>query len=206
MAVNRRNFKRCVLLVTIFIALFYNAVSQGKTYKDSILSYQQNYISIHEVVGKDDRKYINFYNIDKSYCVTAYLKKITDATGFEMNTSSGMKQQYFKYGMLTFKLHDSILHLFVYQSASLMKEQKYKGYLFVPFTDATSGFESYGGGRYIEFYIGDIKNNRVVLDFNKAYNPYCAYATGYNCPVPPRENILSIPIAAGEKNYGKPVH
>ena len=108
--------------------------------------------------------------------------------------------------MLTFKLHDSLLHLYVYQFEALMKKEKLKDYLFVPFGDATSGFESYGGGRYIEFYISDIKNNQVILDFNKAYNPYCAYTTGYNCPIPPLENLLIVAIPAGEKNYGKKVH
>jgi uncharacterized protein (DUF1684 family) len=87
-----------------------------------------------------------------------------------------------------------------------MKQEKLREYLFVPFGDATSGFESYGGGRYIEFYISDIKNNKVIIDFNKAYNPYCAYTTGYNCPIPPAENLLTVAIPAGEKNYGKKIH
>jgi len=180
--------------------------AQKKSYNDSLIAYQQNYISTHEVVGKEDKKYIQFYDIDKSFCVLASFKKIDDKEGFDMNTSSGMKKKYFKYGLLTFRLHDSLLHLFVYQSKDLMKQEKLKEYLFVPFGDATSGFESYGGGRYIEFYISDIKNNQVVIDFNKAYNPYCAYTTGYNCPLPPLENLLKVPIAAGEKNYGKKIH
>lgn len=123
-----------------------------------------------------------------------------------MNTSSGMKKRYFIYGLLSFKLHDCLLHLYVYQSKVLMQQKKYRDYLFVPFGDATSGFESYGGGRYLEFYITDIKNHHVTLDFNKAYNPYCAYTTGYNCPIPPKENLLPVAITAGEKNYEKPFH
>jgi uncharacterized protein (DUF1684 family) len=206
MPVKLQVIKRFNFLFISFILFFQNTAAQNKTYRDSILSYQQNYISTHEVVDKDDRKYIHFYDIDKRYCIIASLERITDTKGFEMNTSSGVKQKYFQYGLLTFKLHDSLMHLFVYQSASLMRQEKYKDYLFVPFGDATSGFESYGGGRYIEFYIADVKNNQVVLDFNKAYNPYCAYTTGYNCPLPPKENLLHIPIAAGEKNYGKPIH
>jgi len=178
-----------------------------KSYKDSLAVYQQNYVAKHEVVGKGDKKYIQFYDINESYRVTASFKKIDDDDGFDMNTSAaGIKQKYFKYGLLTFRLHDSLLHLYVYQSKDLMKQRKFKEYLFVPFGDATSGFESYGGGRYIDFYIKDIKNNEVVIDFNKAYNPYCAYTTGYACPLPPLENLLTAPIAAGEKNYGKKIH
>src|SRR4029077_12782195 len=118
----------------------------------------------------------------------------------------GKTKRFFKYGLLSFSLHGSLLHLFVYQSEALMKKEEMKEYLFVPFGDATSGFESYGGGRYIDLSISAIKKNRVILDFNKAYNPYCAYASGYNCPIPPLENLLTVPIVAGEKNYGKKVH
>ncbi len=195
------------LFTFIILLIFYkDSTAQGRTYKDSIISYEQNYINNHEVVTGNDRKYIHFYDVDESYRVTASFKRIADATGFEMNTSSGMKKKYFIYGLLTFRLHDTLVHLFVYQSEYLMKQKKYKDYLFVPFGDATSGFESYGGGRYLEFNIPDIKNNYVILDFNKAYNPYCAYTAGYNCPLPPKENLIAVSIKAGEKNYGKPIH
>ncbi len=180
--------------------------AQNRTYRDTIVDYQQNYINTLEVVDKDDRKYIHFYEIDESYRVSASFERIKDKRGFDMNTSSGMKKHYFVYGLLTVNLHDSLLNLYVYQSEALMRQAKYKDYLFVPFGDATSGYESYGGGRYIEFYIPDIKNNHVVLDFNKAYNPYCAYTTGFNCPIPPKENILPTAIFSGEKNYQKPYH
>ncbi|MEO6329475.1 MAG: DUF1684 domain-containing protein [Ginsengibacter sp.] len=194
----------CLFLLPGLLAL--TSFAQKRSYKDSLVAYEQNYIATHEVVGKEDKKYIQFYDIDKSFRVTASFKKIDDKEGFDMNTSSGMIKKYFKYGLLTFRLHDSLLHLYVYQSKDLMKQKKLKEYLFVPFSDSTSGFESYGGGRYIEFYIPDIKNNNVVIDFNKAYNPYCAYTTGYNCPLPPLENLLTVPIPAGEKNYGKKIH
>ncbi len=191
----------------IFFSFFTPSIyAQEKTYKDSIIDYEQNYIDTHEVVGKDDGRYIHFYEPDRGYRVIASFEKIKDRKGFEMNTSSGMKKHYFIYGLLSFKLHDSLLHLYVYQSETLMQQKKYKDYLFVPFGDATSGFESYGGGRYLDLTIQDIKNNKVVLDFNKAYNPYCAYTSGYNCPIPPKENLLNIAIASGEKNYSKPYH
>ena len=190
----------------VFISLLQTASAQKKTYRDSILAWQQKYINTHEVVLKNDRKFLHFYPVDESYRVVASFKKITDEKGFDMNTSSGIKKKHFVYGLLTFKLHDSLVHLYVYQSAALMKQEKLKDYLFVPFGDATSGFESYGGGRYMEFYIPDIKNNTVVLDFNKAYNPYCAYTTGFNCPIPPMENLLKVAVPAGEKDFQKPVH
>lgn len=206
MSIKLQPHKKFMCLFIIIILFFQNTFAQDKSYNDSLISYQQNYINTHEVVGKDDRKYIHFYTIDERYRVTASFERINDAKGFDMNTASGVKQKYFHYGLLTFKLHDSLVHLYIYQSASLMKQEKYKDYLFVPFGDATSGYDSYGGGRYLDFTISDIKNNILVIDFNKAYNPYCAYTTGYNCPIPPKENLLTVAIPAGEKNYGKPVH
>jgi hypothetical protein len=198
-------------MVKYFIFIFFIssvqfAVAQKQTYRDSILTYQQKYIKNLKVIGDTDRQFLRFYPADKSYRVVASFKRIIDTTGFDMNTSSGKIQKYFTYGLLTFKLNDTIVQLHVYQSAALMKKEKLKDYLFVPFGDATSGFESYGGGRYMEFFVKDIKNNKVILDFNKAYNPYCAYTTGYNCPIPPMENLLKVAVRAGEKDYAKPVH
>ena len=193
-----------ILIISGFISHY--GIAQKKTYKDSILAWQKNYITTHEVVLKDDKKFLHFYPADKNYRVVASFKKIIDTIGFDMNTSSGMKKKHFIYGLLTFKLNVSLVRLYVYQSATLMKQEKLKDYLFVPFGDATTGFESYGGGRYMEFHIPDIKNNKVILDFNKAYNPYCAYTTGYNCPIPPIENLLKVAVRAGEKDYSKPVH
>jgi uncharacterized protein (DUF1684 family) len=204
---SNRIYSKGVYLLFISFMLFAQGINaQNKTYDDSIISYQQHYVDTHEVVTKDDRKFIQFYDINEHYVVTAYFKKIEDKTGFEMNTSSGMKKKYFQYGIVTFNLLDSLQHLYVYQSATLMMQEKYKDYLFIPFGDATSGFTSYGGGRYLDLVFSDIKDGKIILDFNKAYNPYCAYVTGYNCPLPPKENLLNIPIKAGEKNYGKPIH
>lgn len=198
--------KRIYFLSFSCLLFLHNINAQNKSYHDSIISYQQHYVDTHEVVTKSDRKFIRFYDINEDYLVTASFKKIEDKTGFEMNTSSGMKKKYFQYGIVTFNLFDSVQHLYVYQSADLMKQEKYKDYLFIPFGDATSGFTSYGGGRYLDLVFSDIKDGKIILDFNKAYNPYCAYVTGYNCPIPPKENLLNIAIKAGEKNYGKPIH
>jgi uncharacterized protein (DUF1684 family) len=204
MTIRLRIPEKCSLTFILIFLCFWHTSAQ--TYTDSLISFQQNYINNHEVVGKNDKKFIHFYPVDKNYCVMASFKKIIDTKGFDMSTASGAKQHYFRYGFLTFSLQNSLVHLYIYQSASLMKQEKYKDYLFVPFGDATSGFETYGGGRYLDFTISDIKNNHLVIDFNKAYNPYCAYTTGYNCPIPPKENLLTVSIPAGEKNYGKPVH
>lgn len=158
------------------------------------------------MIESGDRKYISFFPPDPSYNIIAQFEKVNDTIGFEMNTSTGMKKPYLVYGKASFIINGRLVSLFIYRSKTLMLEEQYADYVFIPFGDATSGITSYGGGRYIDLSIKQIENNSLSIDFNKAYNPYCAYTTGYNCPIPPVENLLNVPIFAGEKNYGKPYH
>jgi uncharacterized protein (DUF1684 family) len=72
-------------------------------------------------------------------------------------------------------------------------------YLFCPFKDKTNGNQTYGSGRFLDFEEKDLEN--MVLDFNYAYNPYCAYNSNYSCPIPPFENHLDVEVLAGEKNW-----
>ena len=189
-------------LLFIFCSTFSFSQQKDK-YVESIKAYQKNYTTTHEVVKGKDKKYFRFFPISITYNVSCTFKKLTDSTGFIMKTSANTLQHYFKYGSLVFNLNGNACRLFVYQSKELMKTEKYRDYLFVPFTDATTGDETYGSGRYLEFYIPEIKNNILQLDFNKAYNPYCAYATGFHCPIPPKENNLSLAVRAGEMVFGK---
>jgi uncharacterized protein (DUF1684 family) len=172
-------------------------------YADSLEAFRKNYMATHEVVKGKDKKYFRFFPVSSEYAVECVFERIPDSTGFSMPTSAGTRKEFYKYGKLSFRLTGRALQLYVYQGKELLKKAEYRDYLFVPFTDSTSGDESYGGGRYLEFYIPEIRNNHITLDFNKAYNPYCAYASGFRCPVPPAENHLSVAIRAGEKAFGK---
>ena len=193
-----------VFLITLTFILCNNTFAQKKDlYVEYIKAYQKKYVATHEVVPKKDKKHFHFFPISSNYNVTCTFEKITDTVGFTMTTSAKTLKHYFKYGRLGFTIDGTQYHLFVYQSSDLMQTEQYRNYLFVPFTDATTGDESYGSGRYIEFYIADIQNNILHLDFNKAYNPYCAYSPNYKCPIPPKENFLPVAIKAGEMNFGK---
>jgi uncharacterized protein (DUF1684 family) len=193
---------KCTLL-SFLLLLSFASFAQRSKYIDSIKKFQQNYVATHEVVKEADRKYFRFFPVNEKYKIVAVFKKVNDTKGFIMKTSGTKTPQYFKYGILTFTIDRKELQLTVYQSEQLMKDDKYRNYLFVPYTDLTSGNKSYGGGKYLDFLLEDIQNNTLLIDFNKAYNPYCAYATGYNCPVPPRENDLPVAIKAGEMDFGK---
>jgi len=193
-----------IFYLLLFIFLYQFSFAQTKDlYTSSTQAWQKNYVATHEVVKQKDKKYFHFFPVNKAFNVSCIFEKITDTAGFTMRTSANTLKHYFKYGRLNFKLSGKDHHLFVYQGKDLMQTEKYKDYLFVPFTDASSGDETYGSGRYLEFYIKDIKSNMLQLDFNKAYNPYCAYSAGFKCPIPPRENFLPVAIRAGEMNFGK---
>lgn len=194
------------ILYFIAITILFSSLAIGQKkdfYTDQLKAYQKDYVANHEVVPKKDKKHFYFFPIDKEFNVVSHFEKITDTVGFTLTTSANTLKHYYKYGRLDFMIAGKEYLLFIYQGKDLMETEKYKDYLFVPFADETNGDESYGSGRYLEFVKSDIHDNQLRLDFNKAYNPYCAYASGYKCPIPPKENRLPVAIKAGEKNFGK---
>ena len=116
-----------------------------------------------------------------------------------MKTSTSRTPMYIKYGELHFELEGKPMVLNVYMDIELSKKPGFKDYLFLPFLDLTNGETTYAGGRYLDIVIP--KSKEVVLNFNKAYNPYCAYNHNYSCPLVPRENDLDIAIEAGVKKF-----
>jgi hypothetical protein len=138
---------------------------------------------------------LNYYPPDKAFRVQARLTRFDSPEPLKVDTSTGEPQTYLKYGKIEFEIQGSRMQLFVYKSA----ENPFAMSLFLPFRDTTSGSETYGSGRYLD--LEEQGGDEYQLDFNKAYNPYCAYDGSYTCPIPPRENILPVRIVAGEKNY-----
>ncbi|GAB4027724.1 DUF1684 domain-containing protein [Spirosoma koreense] len=152
---------------------------------------------------ESDLGYVQFFAPDSTYRVMATLKLTPNAEPFDMPTYNGKTRPHVVYGILSFVLNGKKQQLTLYRNLNAIRIPEYRDYLFLPFKDATSGKETYGGGRYMDLRKGDIQDGRVTLDFNKAYNPYCAFQEGYPCPIPPKNNVLSIAIKAGEKAYGK---
>ena len=109
-----------------------------------------------------------------------------------MITSTGSAREYVKYGHFSFEVNGEVATLQVYQDPE-------GDYFFLPFVDATAPEETYGAGRYLD--IESIGNGEFLIDFNYAYNPYCAYNDKWSCPIPPKENRLKMRIEAGEKNF-----
>lgn len=144
---------------------------------------------------KEDFQGIHFFPIDLNYVVLAQFKAIENGKTIPFPTSAQKIKYYKEYGSLHFKLNGQKYQLMVYQSDPPI--EGYEDSLFLPFMDDTNGETSYGGGRYIDLSLSDIQNNSLLLDFNQAYNPYCAYSQHYNCPIPPLNNFLDTAIEAG---------
>lgn len=133
-----------------------------------------------------------YFSIEPEYSVPAVLKPSNDPTIIEMPTSTGTNRKMRRAGTLEFTLKGQPLKL-----TALNEVGESPSHLFVPFSDLTSGTETYAAGRFM-----DLNRNGTGIyevDFNRAYIPYCYYNPTYECPYPPRENRLNIPIRAGER-------
>lgn len=146
-------------------------------------------------------KALNFFPIDTNYIVTAKLKFFENSKPFKMQTTTGRLPIYKIYASATFKINgvEQVLH--IYQNQKLLITDDFEDYLFLPFTDKTNAESTYGGGRYID--LKTTTEDTIIIDFNRAYNPYCAYNSKYSCPIPPKANHLNIEINAGVKAYNK---
>jgi len=153
------------------------------------------------LTAKEIKKFkgLEFYPINEAYRVEATLEILQNQQPFTIPTSSQQQKIFVKYAIARFELLGQAFEFPLYQSLQLQQSEEYKDYLFAPFTDETNGFETYGGGRYMDLRIPE--GNTLVIDFNKAYNPSCAYSPNYNCPIPPRENDLTLEVKAGVKAW-----
>lgn len=149
------------------------------------------------IEGKIEFKGLQYFPIDPRYKITASFRPSTERKLYTILTSDGNEEKYAEYGYATFDFDGFRNELLILEIISMGPG---KGKPFLAFGDATSTQETYGAGRYL-----DIEKNpgssEIILDFNKAYNPYCAYNETFSCPLPPPQNLLRIPIRAGEKNY-----
>lgn len=144
-------------------------------------------------------KALKFFPLNEIFKVKAVLTVNASPQLFKMPTSTDNLPVYSTYGELTFELSGQQYTLQVYQNQQLKNIEGFEDYLFVPFSDQTNGDETYGGGRYLDFRIP--KSKEITIDFNKAYNPYCAYNDHYSCPKVPESNNLVIRIEAGALNW-----
>jgi hypothetical protein len=196
----------------IIILILQACNSQGKRELVGITEYQQKLNASYKDASKSPLKKkdlknfkgLDFFPVDSSFIVVATLVKTFNAPTFEMPTTTDRKPLYKEYGRLSFSLNGKNNELTIYRSQDDINDKTYENHLFLPFTDATSGNESYGGGRYMDIMTTDENlDGSINLNFNNTYNPYCAYNDKYSCPLTPRKNHLNTAIKAGIKVFKK---
>ena len=180
----------------------------AQTYGDSIGAWQKQYTKDlladkRSPIKPGDVKYMHFYPADRAFCVWGDVTVNPGSQPFLINTHSGKQKPFKEYGTITFKIKDTTQTLHIYQMVDMMSGKPNNDELFIPFNDRTNYEGTYAGGRYIDLSIKDIVNGQLLIDFNKCYNPYCAFSDGYSCPIPPDENHLHMSITAGEKMFSK---
>lgn len=144
-------------------------------------------------------KKLKYYAFDHKYLVEAQFIPNKKAKKFKMKTTTDRKPLYSKFAKIKFELKGELYVLDVYQNLGLIQKEGYEDYLFIPFTDLTNGESTYGGGRYLDFRMP--KGETVEIDFNLAYNPYCAYNYKYSCPIVPLEDHIPTRVEAGVLKY-----
>lgn len=193
-----------VMVVALIIFYSFQGKDSGKEYEAEISKERQakdDYMrSSDESPFGDEKKNckgLNYFPIDFNYRISAKLISIENKKVVVLPTSDNLEKKYLEYAFTEFELNGEPCKLLILE---IMEEGPYRGTLFLAFADATSANETYGAGRYL-----DVKKvpgaSSVVLDFNQAYNPYCAYSEKFSCPFPPKENVLKVAVRAGEKSY-----
>lgn len=198
------------LLSLLFISIFFiNCTAQNSSYEKEIKEFQYELntsyanTSTSPLTAEDLKtfKTLDFFNINEKFKIKATLKLTPNEPIFEMQTTTDRTPLYRKYAIAYFSIDGKNFELSLYQNQEHLTSMEYGNLLFLPFNDASNGKTSYGGGRYIDVEIPEEGNSSIVIDFNKAYNPYCAYNHKYSCPIPPKENSLDISIDAGVKAF-----
>jgi uncharacterized protein (DUF1684 family) len=199
-------------LIVAFLSLFISCNSQDKRPLIGKTEYQQKLNAVFKDASKSPLKNkdlksfkgLDFFPVDSSYIIIASIEKTPDTPFLGMATNTEEKSYYRKFGILTFTLKEKEMQLTLYESLEESENPVFEDYLFLPFTDETSGSDSYGGGRYMDVFKSKINTNGTLeLNFNNTYNPYCAYNDDYSCPLTPRDNHLSMEILAGVKDFKK---
>jgi uncharacterized protein (DUF1684 family) len=207
-----------ILLVVILFMTFLINLEEPESTTDDILADNYTVALVRERIKKDadlidsavsrfnreertqfSEKGLQYFDPDKQYRVIAEFATDTSTPVFQMPTTTERAPNYRIYGYLHFIIKDTLCKLTAYQNMDFKNSPDYDNTLFVPFMDNTNGLYTYGGGRYLDITIPE--SDTTILDFNRAYNPYCAYAARWSCPLVPFENDLNVSIIAGEKSY-----
>lgn len=186
------------IVVAFSAIIFFTLSGSDDNYNESIEIFRKQYVENLRVTEDSPFKDIEFKGLDfyapnSDYRVDAKSVSLTDKEIISLNTSDGKKRNYIKTTLLIFELNGRV------DTLTLLQNLEDPTDYFLPFVDETSGEDTYGAGRYLP--VEPSKGTSIELDFNRAFNPYCAYNEAYSCPMPPKENYINSKVEAGEKNY-----
>lgn len=196
--------------ILLLLVLSTGTFAHAQHWVDSVLQHRERQIrdllaDTRQPVDSTTVKGISWFEPDASFRLTGHLEPLTDVTPIDIPTFSGITKPFRpvarfvgRYGEYSFQLT-----LYEYASKGL---SRISTPLFLPFKDPSNGDTSYGGGRYLDIPREILQADTVIIDFNLAYNPLCAYSDGFNCPIPPTENHLDFPVHAGEKAFPDALH
>lgn len=197
---------RLILLLSLCCPAW--GLAQG-SFQDSVLQFREIWwqgmlADPRAPLDSADFVHLDWFSPDPLWRVKCTFERIDDAEIIDIPTYSGISKRFRPFGRLLFLMEGRTMELIAYQSFINPAMAALDDHLFLPFKDLTTGEDTYGGGRYIDLSRKDAESGQFILDFNSAYNPWCAYSSGYNCPIPPKENFLDVRITAGERNYRGP--
>ena len=205
--------KQVLIFIIPFLFSFSSLISHGQTsrpssvFKKELVKERQqkntDFISgVQSPLDDSDKlgfQGLNYFKPSSSWVIKARIEKYETPDTIQMRTTTERLPLYIVYGKANFRINNKEHELTIFRNVGLMNKPGYENYLFIPFTDETSGNQTYGGGRYVDAYIED--SEFLTIDFNRAYNPYCVYNKKYSCPIPPSGNHLTIKVNAGEKLF-----
>ncbi|MEN7550905.1 DUF1684 domain-containing protein [Rapidithrix thailandica] len=194
-----------IVVVSMIIYYSFEGVEYNQSYEEEVIEYREKkdrslkHDSESPLDKQQKEKFggLQYYKANIAYKVEAEVVPYKIPETLTVTTSQDLERSFLKYGKARFTLGDKEHELLLLKPIRSTTPQA-ENMLFLPFTDETSGRETYGAGRYLDL---EERDDKIVIDFNYAYNPYCAYNEIYDCPIPPQENHLNIKILAGEKVY-----
>lgn len=194
-----------VLIVAIVTITVINFMSTGEGTEEYISRIEEDrktrngfMVSSSSPFAEEDRKTftnLKYYPVKEEFKILAKLTRVQRKQPIFIPTTTGESKKYIPYGFAEFEIDGKPQKLLLYQDW----EENNPNKLSLMFADDTSGDTTYGGGRYID--VARSSTNAITIDFNMAYNPFCHFNDEYSCPIPPKENLLTVAIEAGEKLY-----
>jgi hypothetical protein len=189
-----------ILVGIIYVSIPNEHITSPKKNEDSLASVELRKSKNETFRNSDESpikekelfKGLAYFDFNQKWIVKFNVQRLDKIEKIKINMTDGSQEEMLKFGHISAMIDGKEVKLELYQHAD--------GNLFLPFTDKTAPKETYGGGRYVDISLNKLKDKTILVDFNQAYFPYCAYNSTFTCPVPPKSNDIPLRISAGEKN------